>query len=90
MPSADGKQRPTDAGDAETILRPIQSSPSPEVEPFKQSLARVGVERLEETEHPELAADRMRTRYRRRGYTDEWIDQRPQGIVVPDDLTTEW
>ncbi len=90
MLSADGKQRLTDAADAETILRLIQSIPSPKAEPFKQWLARVGVERLEEIEHPELAADRMRALYRQRGYTDEWIDQRLQGIVVRDELTTEW
>lgn len=90
MLSSDGKQRLTDAGDTEVILRIIQSIPSPKAEPFKQWLARVGVERLEELEHPELAADRMRRLYKQRGHADEWIDKRLQGIVVRDELTTEW
>jgi DNA-damage-inducible protein D len=90
MASADGKQRLTDVADTETLLRIIQSIPSPKAEPFKQRLARVGVERLEEMENPALAADRMRRLYKQRGYSDEWIDQRMQGIVVRDELTTEW
>lgn len=90
MTAADGKQRLTDAADTETLLRIIQSIPSPKAEPFKQWLARVGVERLEEMENPALAADRMRRLYKQRGYSDEWIDQRMQGIVVRDELTTEW
>lgn len=90
MTAADGKQRLTDAADTETLLRIIQSIPSPRAEPFKQWLARVGVERLEEMENPGLAADRMRRLYKQRGYSDEWIDQRMQGIVVRDELTTEW
>jgi DNA-damage-inducible protein D len=90
MTAADGKQRLTDAADTETLLRIIQSIPSPKAEPFKRWLARVGTERLEEIENPELAADRMRQLYRARGYSDEWIDRRPQGIVVRDELTQEW
>ncbi|MGH2486043.1 MAG: BRO-N domain-containing protein, partial [Ktedonobacterales bacterium] len=90
MLAADGKQRLTDAADTETLLRIIQSVPSPKAEPFKRWLARVGTERLEEAENPELAADRMRQLYRARGYSDEWIDRRLQGIVVRDELTTEW
>lgn len=90
MQAADGKQRLTDAADTETLLRIIQSVPSPKAEPFKRWLARVGAERLEEVENPELAADRMRQLYRARGYSDEWIDRRLQGIVIRDELTQEW
>lgn len=90
MMAADGKQRLTDAADTETLLRIIQSIPSPKAEPFKQWLARVGTERLEEAENPELAADRMRQLYRARGYADGWIDRRLQGIVIRDELTQEW
>lgn len=90
MEAADGKQRLTDAADTETLLRIIQSIPSPKAEPFKQWLARVGAERLEEVENPELAADRMRQLYRARGYSDDWIDRRLQGIVIRDELTQEW
>lgn len=90
MEAADGKQRLADAADVETLLRIIQSIPSPKAEPFKQWLARVGTERLEEIEHPELAADRMRQLYRARGYSDEWIDRRLQGIIVREELTQEW
>ena len=90
MPSADGKSYHTDAADTAAILRIIQSIPSPKAEPVKQWLARVGTERLEEIENPALAADRMRQLYRKQGYSDEWIDQRLQGIVVRDELTAEW
>jgi DNA-damage-inducible protein D len=88
--TSDGMQRPEKWADTETLLRIIQSIPSPKAEPFKQWLARVGVERLEEMENPELAADRIRRLYKQRGYSDEWFDQRMQGIVVRDDLPTEW
>ena len=90
MTASDGKQRLTDAADTETMLRIIQSIPSPKAEPFKTWLARVGAERLEEVENPALAADRLRRLYRQRGYTDEWIEKRLQGIVVRDELTEEW
>ena len=90
METSDGKQRLTDAADAETIFRIIQSIPSPKAEPFKQWLAKVGRERLDEIEHPELAADRLRQQYRALGYSDEWIDRRLQGIVIRDELTNEW
>jgi hypothetical protein len=90
MEAADGKQRLTDAANEETILRIVQSIPSPKAEPFKQWLARVGHERLQEMENPELAADRMRKQYQRLGYSDDWIARRLQGIVVRDELTSEW
>ena len=90
MPSTDGKQRLTDCADTETLLRIIQSIPSPKAEPFKQWLARIGSERLQEIEQPERAADRMRALYRQRGYSDEWIRARLQSIVTRDELTDEW
>lgn len=90
MEASDGKQRLTEAADTETLLRIIQSIPSPKAEPFKRWLARVGTERLEEVDNPEIAADRMRQLYRARGYSDEWIDRRLQGIVIRDELTQEW
>jgi hypothetical protein len=73
MPAADGKQRLTDAGDAETILRIVESVPSPKAEPFKVWLAGVGGERLQEMGDPSLAADRMRRDDERMGYSTEWI-----------------
>lgn len=88
--SADGKQRLTDTADAETMLRIVQSIPSPKAEPLKQWLARVGTERLQEMENPALAADRLRQEYRRLGYDDEWIGQRLLNIVTRDELTEEW
>ena len=90
MLAPDGKQRLTDAADAETLLRIIQSIPSPKAEPLKQWLARVGTERLQEMENPALAADRLRQEYRRLGYDDEWIGQRLLNIVTRDELTEEW
>ena len=90
MPAPDGKQRLTDAADQETLLRIIQSIPSPRAEPFKQWLARVGSERLEEIESPERVTDRLRQEYRRRGYSTEWINARLRNIMTRDELTDEW
>lgn len=90
MAAADGKQRLTDAADTETLLRIIQSVPSPKAEPIKQWLARIGTERLEEAEDPALAADRLRRRYEQLGYTDEWIHERLKNIVIRNGLTEEW
>jgi DNA-damage-inducible protein D len=90
MTAPDGKQRLTDVADTEQLLRLIQSIPSPKVEPFKRWLARVGYERLEEIENPELAAKRMRELYRAKGYSDEWIEKRVRGIAIRDELTNEW
>ena len=90
LEAPDGKQRLTDAADAETILRLVQSIPSPKAEPFKRWLARVGTERLQEMEDPALAADRLRTEYERMGYSAEWIRARLKNVVVRDDLTIEW
>ena len=90
MKSADGKMRLTDVADAEQLLRLIQSVPSPKAEPFKRWLAKVGYERLEEIENPELATHRLREIYRQKGYSDEWIEKRMRGIAVRDELTEEW
>lgn len=90
MTAADGKQRMTDVADTEQLLRLIQSVPSPKAEPFKRWLAKVGYERLEEIENPELAAKRMRAIYEQKGYSEQWIEKRLRGIAVRDELTDEW
>ncbi|HEX6800688.1 MAG TPA: Bro-N domain-containing protein [Ktedonobacterales bacterium] len=90
MRAADGKQRLTDAADTETLLRIIQSIPSPRAEPFKQWLARVGAQRLEELENPAVAADSLRLAYRKKGYTEEWIETRLRNIMTRDEVTAEW
>ena len=90
MIAADGKRRKTQCANAENVLRIIQSIPSPKAEPFKRWLARVGYERLEEIENPELAAKRMRELYKAKGYSDEWIEKRVRGIAIRDELTNEW
>ena len=90
MTAADGKKRLTDVADTEQLLRIIQSIPSPKAEPFKLWLARVGVERIEETIDPEQAIDRALTTYQRKGYSDEWISQRLMSIRVRNALTDEW
>ncbi len=74
----------------EGILRLIQSIPSPKAEPFKRWLARVGKERIDEIENPELAMARMQELYEKKGYPKEWIDKRLRGIAVRQDLTGEW
>lgn len=90
MIAADGKKRKILAANVEGLLRIIQSIPSPKAEPFKRWLARVGYERLEEIENPELAQHRMREIYKAKGYSDEWIEKRVRGIAVRDELTNEW
>jgi DNA-damage-inducible protein D len=90
MTSADGKQRKIKAANTEALLRIIQSVPSPKAEPFKRWLAKVGYERLEEIENPELAAKRMRDLYEQKGYSEDWIEKRLRGIAVRDELTDEW
>ncbi len=88
--AADGKYYATDCANTETMFRVIQSIPSPKVEPFKQWLARVGYERLEEIENPELSMERMQALYEKKGYPKEWIDKRMRVIAVRQDLTGEW
>lgn len=90
MTAEDGKNRLTDTADTETMLRLIQSIPSPKAEPFKQWLAQVGAERIAEIENPELAQQRIRETYKAKGYSDSWIEKRIRGIVVRDELTNEW
>jgi len=90
MQAQDGKMRLTDVADTEQLLRLIQSIPSPKAEPFKQWLARVGYERIEEMDDPELAFDRAMQTYLKKGHTKEWINQRLKSIEVRKDLADEW
>ncbi len=89
METTGGKQK-INCASAEGLLRLIQSIPSPKAEPFKRWLAKVGYERLEEIENPELASQRVRQIYKAKGYSDEWIEKRLRGIAVRDELTNEW
>ena len=90
LTAADGKKRPTDCANTEGILRIIQSIPSPKAEPFKRWLAKLGYERIQEINDPELAQQRMRALYKAKGYSDSWIDKRMRGIEVRENLTQEW
>ena len=90
MLSQDGKMRMTDVADTKQILRLIQSIPSKKAEPFKQWLAQVGQERMEEIENPELAQNRMKEIYEKKGYSKDWIDKRLRGIAIRQNLTDEW
>jgi hypothetical protein len=90
MQSSDGKYYKTDVADTEQLLRLIQSIPSPKAEPFKIWLAKVGYERIEETEDPELAFDRAMETYLKKGYSKEWINQHLKSIEVRKELTDEW
>ena len=90
MPAADGKIRMTDVADTEQLFRLIQSIPSPKAEPFKLWLALLGRERLEELDDPELGIDRMLEYYHRKGYSENWINQRLKSIEVRKELTDEW
>ncbi len=86
----DGKMRETDCANTEGILRIIQSVPSPRAEPFKQWLAKVGYERIQEIEDPELAQQRMKMLYEQKWYPADWIDKRLRGIAIRQNLTDEW
>jgi len=90
MEAADGKFYLTDSADTETMFRIIQSIPSPKAEPFKLWLARVGYERVEETEDPEKAIQRALATYLKKGYSKEWVDLRLKGMEIRKDLTNEW
>jgi hypothetical protein len=90
MLAADEKMRLTDVADTETLLRIIQSIPSPNAEPYKLWLAQVGYKRLEETADPELAINRALKTYIRKGYSKEWINQRLKSIEIRKELTNEW
>jgi len=86
----DGKMRETDCADTEGMFRIIQSIPSPKAEPFKRWLAKVGFERVQEIENPELATKRTRMLYRLKGYSEDWIEKRMRGIAIREELTDEW
>jgi len=90
MQAADGKMRFTDVADVEQLFRLIQSIPSPKAEPFKQWLAQLGRERLEEIDDPEQGIDRLLEYYHRKGYSESWINQRLKSIEVRKELTDEW
>src|SRR3989338_2397410 len=90
MRSSDGKFYLTDVGDTEQVLRLVQSIPSKKAEPFKIWLAKVGYERIEETEDPELAFNRAMKTYMQKGYSKEWVNQRLKTIEVRKELTDEW
>lgn len=90
MQSTDGKFYLTDVANAKTLLRIIQSIPSPKAEPFKRWLAKVGSDRIDEIENPELAALLSRELYKSKGYPDDWIERRMRSIVIREELTEEW
>ena len=88
--SVDGKMYDTDCANTESMFRIIQSIPSKKAEPFKRWLAKVGYERVQEIENPELAQKRMKEIYKAKGYSDDWIEKRVRGIAIRDELTDEW
>jgi DNA-damage-inducible protein D len=90
MPSADGKMRLTDTADAETLLRLVQSIPSPKAEPFKQWLAKVGYERIQDMSDPARSLDRARTYWQQHGRSEKWIQQRMMGQETRNKLTDYW
>lgn len=90
MEATDGKMRSTDCANTETLFRIIQSIPSPKAEPFKRWLAKVGYERVQEIEDPELTSKRTKAIYQAKGYSDDWIEKRMRGIAIRAELTDEW
>lgn len=90
MKAADGKMRLTDVADTEQLLRIIQSIPSPKAEPFKQWMAHVASERLDQVQDPELSIEQAMMDYKRLGYSDNWINQRLKSIEIRKDLTDQW
>jgi len=90
LEAPDGKMRETDCANTEGMFRIIQSIPSPKAEPFKRWLAKVGYERVQEIENPELATQRTRMLYKLKGYPDDWIEKRMRGIAIREELTEEW
>ena len=90
LKAADGKEYLTDCANTETLFRIIQSIPSPKAEPFKRWLARIGKERLDEIENPELGMQRTKEIYEKKGYPKDWIEKRLRGIAVRQKLTDEW
>ncbi len=90
LESTDGKKYETDCANTESMFRIIQSIPSPKAEPLKLWLAKVGYERVQEIEDPELATKRTRALYKAKGYSDDWIEKRMRGIAIREELTDEW
>ncbi|MFN0037054.1 MAG: BRO family protein [Saprospiraceae bacterium] len=90
MLAADGKKRKIQAATVKGLFRIIQSVPSPKAEPFKQWLAQVGYERMQEIEDPERATQRARELYKAKGYPDDWIERRMRSIAIREELTGEW
>ena len=90
MRAADGKMRLTDVTDVEQLFRIIQSTPSPKAEPFKQWMANIASQRLDQMQDPELSIDQAVMDYKRLGYSDAWINQRIKSIEVRKELTDEW
>ena len=88
--ASDGKKYLTDMVNTENAFRIIQSIPSPKAEPFKRWLAKVGYERVQEIEDPELGTKRTRALYKAKGYPDDWIEKRMRGIAIREELTDEW
>jgi DNA-damage-inducible protein D len=88
--ATDGKKYLTDMVNTENAFRIIQSIPSPKAEPFKRWLAKVGYERIQEIEDPELATKRTKALYKAKGYSDDWIEKRMRGIAIREELTDEW
>ncbi len=90
LTAPDGKLRAIDCANTEGIFRIIQSIPSPKAEPFKRWLAKVGYDRVQEIEDPELGTKRTRALYKAKGYSDDWIEKRMRGIAIREELTDEW
>jgi hypothetical protein len=90
LEASDGKKYTVDCANTEGIFRIVQSIPSPKAEPFKLWLAKVGYERVQEIEDPELATKRTRALYKAKGYSDGWIEKRIRGIAIREELTEEW
>lgn len=90
LKAPDGKNRVSDCANTQGILRIIQSIPSPKAEPFKHWLAKLGQERIDEIENPELGMDRVKSLYQKKGYQKEWVNKRMRGIAVRQTLTDEW
>jgi DNA-damage-inducible protein D len=88
--ATDGKMRETDCANTEIMFRIVQSIPSPKAEPLKRWLAKVGYERMQEIENPELATKRTRLLYKLKGYPEDWIEMRIRGIAIREELTDEW
>lgn len=87
LQAPDGKMRETDCANTKGMFRIIQSIPSPKAEPFKQWLAQIGYERVQEIENPELAQERMKELYEQKGYSKDWIDKRLRGLAIRQNLT---